>query len=170
MITRRQFILLSAASTGSMLLGGCSAHNLPLKAFEFDYREIQRFPALGLTTSIWKEYDYETKVEGNVPAELAGTLYRNGPGIFQRADLRKRCILDGDGMVQAFKIFNGKINFQNKFVRTEKYVEESAAGKFIYATWSTQAPGGVMTNFLGGRVKSQAGITAVVRNEKTLCL
>jgi all-trans-8'-apo-beta-carotenal 15,15'-oxygenase len=121
---------------------------------------------LGLTTSISQEYDYEAKVEGKIPPELEGTLYRNGPGLFQRAGARKRCILDGDGMVQAFKIFAGRVHFQNKFVRTEKYVEESAAGKFIYATWTTQAPGGVMANFLGGRIKSQAGITAVVRNEK----
>ena len=32
--------------------------------------------------------------------------------------------------------------------------------------WRNQAPGGVMANFLGGRVKSQAGVTAFVRNEK----
>ena len=50
-------------------------------------------------------------------------------------------------------------------MRTEKYVQESAADKFIYATWSTQATGGLMANLLGGKVKSQAGITAVVRNE-----
>ena len=56
------------------------------------------------------------------------------------------------------------MHFQNKFVRTEKYKEESAASKFIYATWSTQAPGGMMANFLGSRIKSQAGITAIVRN------
>jgi all-trans-8'-apo-beta-carotenal 15,15'-oxygenase len=166
MITRRKFIMLSGASAGSILLSGCSAHNLPLKIDEFDDYDFKRFPALGLTTSISQEYNFEAKVEGKIPSELGGTLYRNGPGLFQRAGVRKRCILDGDGMVQAFKIFDGRVNFQNKFVRTEKYLEESAAGKFIYATWSTQAPGGMMANFLGGKVKSQAGVTAVVRNEK----
>lgn len=166
MITRRKFITLSGAYVGSLLLSGCSAHNLPLKIDELNEYDFKRFPALGLTTSISKEYDYDVKVDGKIPSALRGTLYRNGPGLFQRAGVRKRCILDGDGMLQAFKIFDGRVHFQNKFVRTEKYVEESAAGKFIYATWSTQAPGGVMANFLGGRVKSQAGITAVVRNEE----
>jgi len=82
-----------------------------LKIDEFEYHDIQRFPALGLITSIRKEYDYEAKVEGKIPPEIVGTLYRNGPGIFQRAGVRKRCILDGDGMVQAFRIFNGRVNF-----------------------------------------------------------
>jgi len=166
MITRRKFIGLSGAYAGSILLCGCSAHNLPLKVGEFDDYGFKGFPASGLTTSISQEYAYDVKVEGKIPPKLRGTLYRNGPGLFQRAGVRKRCILDGDGMVQAFKIFDGRVHFQNKFVRTKKYVEESAAGKFIYATWSTQAPGGVMANFMGGRLKSQAGITAVVRNEK----
>lgn len=164
MITRREFIILSGASAGSMLLVGCSAHNLPFKVDEFEHHDFQRLPALRLVSSISKECSYEANVEGKIPLELAGTLYRNGPGIFQRAGVRKRCILDGDGMVKAFRISSGRVHFQNKFVRTEKFVEESAAGKFIYATWSTQAPGGVMANFLGGRIKSQAGITAVVRN------
>ena len=166
MITRRKFMTLSGAYAGSILLSGCSAHNLPLKIDKFDEYDFKRFPALGLTTSISKEYDYDVKVEGKIPPELGGTLYRNGPGLFQRAGVRKRCILDGDGMVQAFKIVDGRVHFQNKFVRTEKYEEESAAGKFIYATWSTQAPGGMLANFLGGMLKSQAGITAVVRDEK----
>lgn len=103
---------------------------------------------MGLTTSISQKYDYDAKVKGKIPPEMRGTFCRNGPGLFQRAGVRKRCILDGDGMIQAFKIFDGRVHFQNKFVRTEKYIEESVAGKFIYAAWSAQAPGGVMVNFL----------------------
>jgi all-trans-8'-apo-beta-carotenal 15,15'-oxygenase len=149
-----------------MLMPGCAAHNLPLKRINFNDQDYGRLPVLGLTTSLAEEYDYYAQIEGEIPRELRGTLYRNGPGIFERAGLRKRCILDGDGMIQAFTILDGRIHFQSKFVRTEKYTEESAAGKFIYATWSTQAPGGRMANLLGGRIKSQAGITAFVRNKE----
>jgi all-trans-8'-apo-beta-carotenal 15,15'-oxygenase len=165
MMTRREFILLTGSCAGSVMMSGCAAHNPPFKMNGLNDHDYGRLPVSGLTTSLTEEYDYYAKIEGEIPREMRGILYRNGPGIFERAGLRKRCILDGDGMIQAFKIFDGRVHFQNKFVRTEKYVEESAAGKFIYATWSTQAPGGVMANFLGGKVKSQAGITAVVRNE-----
>jgi all-trans-8'-apo-beta-carotenal 15,15'-oxygenase len=146
------------------MMSGCAAHNLPLKMNDFNDQDYRRLPISGLTTSLTEEYGYYAEIDGKIPRELHGTLYRNGPGLFERDGLRKRCILDGDGMIQAFKIFDGHVHFQNKFVRTEKYMEESAAGKFIYATWTTQAPGGVTANFLGGKIKSQAGITAILRN------
>ena len=159
-MTRREFLLLTGGYAGSMMMSGCAAHNLPIQMNDFNGQGLGRLPVSGLATSLNEEYDYYAKIEGKIPQVLQGTLFRNGPGLFERGGLRKRCILDGDGMIQAFKIFDGHVHFQ-----TEKYKEESAAGKFIYATWSTQAPGGVTANFLGGKIKSQAGITAVVRND-----
>src|SRR6516164_8598404 len=41
-------------------------------------------------------------IEGDVPAALRGTLYRNGPGLFERRGFRKSTLLDGDGMIRAF--------------------------------------------------------------------
>ncbi|MBW1752665.1 MAG: dioxygenase, partial [Deltaproteobacteria bacterium] len=67
MITRRKFIGLSGAYAGSILLSGCSAHNLPLKIGEFDDYGFKGFPASGLTTSISQEYAYDVKVEGKIP-------------------------------------------------------------------------------------------------------
>ncbi len=166
MLTRREFFALTGASVGSVMMSGCSAHNLPLHTGYFQEHDYQQFPALGLATSVTDEYSYETNITGTIPRELNGTLYRNGPGLFERSGYRKRCILDGDGMIQAFRIVEGRVHFQNKFVRTKKYVHESRVGKFVYATWSTQAPGGVLDNFLGGKVESQSGVTAIVRNKK----
>jgi len=38
--------------------------------------------------------------------------------------------------------------------------EEAAAGRFLYPTWSTQAPGGIWNNVWGpARIRSQAGVT-----------
>jgi all-trans-8'-apo-beta-carotenal 15,15'-oxygenase len=37
---------------------------------------------------------------------LQGTLYRNGPGLFDRGGGRKRMLLDGDGMIQAYQFRN----------------------------------------------------------------
>ena len=164
MLTRREFFTLSGGCVSAAMLSGCAASNLPLKSPDFRNQDYKQFPALALATSVTNEYNYEAVVEGRIPSELRGTLYRNGPGLFERAGFRKRCLLDGDGMIQAFRIADGKIYFQNKFVRTEKYVEESRAGRFLYSTWTTQAPGGVLGNLLGGRMASQAAVTVVVRN------
>jgi all-trans-8'-apo-beta-carotenal 15,15'-oxygenase len=166
MFTRREFFTLAGGCVSAAMFSGCAASNLPLKLPDFQDQDYKQFPALALATSVTNEYNYEAIVEGKIPQELQGILYRNGPGLFERAGFRKRCLLDGDGMIQAFRIADGKVYFQNKFVRTAKYVEESQAGRFIYATWTTQAPGGVLGNFLGGRTQSQAGVIAVARNDK----
>jgi all-trans-8'-apo-beta-carotenal 15,15'-oxygenase len=164
MLTRREFLSLTGGCVSAALLSGCAASNLPLKSPDFQNLDYKKFPALVLANSVTNEYNYEAVVEGSIPSKLHGTLYRNGPGIFERAGYRKRCSLDGDGMIRAYRIVDGKVYFQNKFVRTAKYVEESRADRFLYSTWTTQAPGGVLRNILGGRTGSQASVTVVVRD------
>lgn len=164
MITRREFLATSASSLFVLNLPGCSSASPPLQGVEFGAADYRALPMLGLATSLREEHDYEAVVEGRLPEGLRGTLYRNGPGLFDRAGLRKRCLLDGDGMVQAFRIEEGRVRFRNRFVRTHKYLKESAADKFLYATWSTQAPGGWWSNLGGGAFENQAGVSVVVRD------
>lgn len=164
MLTRRDFLHLAGGAAASLALPGCAA-SPPLRKEVFpEFGDPDR-PYLGLATSLREEYDYEARVEGRLPEDLAGTLYRIGPGLFDRGGLRKRSLLDGDGMVHAFRFHAGGVHYRNRFVRTAKFTEEEAAGKFIYPTWSTQAPGGLLANFMGvSRFKSQAGVTVYLRN------
>ncbi|MDH4231131.1 MAG: carotenoid oxygenase family protein [Nitrospirota bacterium] len=169
MLTRRGFLQLSGAAGFSLLLNGCSAKSLPLSAIDPDESRLRDMPFLGLAESLTEEYDYEAVVEGKVPDGLRGVLYRNGPALFDRGGLRKRAIQDGDGMVQAFFFHDKGVRFRNKFVRTEKYVEESAAGRFLYPSWSTQAPGGFWANFWAGdKMKSQAAVNVFLRNGRLI--
>jgi all-trans-8'-apo-beta-carotenal 15,15'-oxygenase len=103
--------------------------------------------------------DYAPRVEGRIPAGLEGSLYRNGPGLFERGGVRKPHLLDGDGLVQRLSFRGGGVRYQNEFVRTRKLAEEAAAGRYLYATWSQRAPGGLFANLGGGEVLSQAGVT-----------
>ncbi len=98
-------------------------------------------PFGGVTTSLPTEHDYIARIEGTIPRGLRGTLYRNGPGLFDRGELRKRCIVDGDGAIHQDRFGDGEVRFRNRFVQTEKYVEEQGAGAFLYDTWTTKAPG-----------------------------
>ena len=101
----------------------------------------------------------ELRIEGKLPQSLSGTLYRNGPGLFERDDYRKASVLDGDGYVQAVSIDGGKATHQARFVRTKKYLDEEKAGKYLGATWTTRAPGGMFSNLGGGGIRDQAGVT-----------
>jgi len=164
LLSRRSFLAVTCSSSLALTLPGCRSPQGPQPFAPFQPRDYSSFPALGLATSIHGEHDYQAEVEGSIPAALRGTLFRNGPGLFERGGLRKRCLLDGDGMVQAFRIGDGRVRYQNRFVRTRKYREESEVGKYLYSTWSTQAPGGFLANLGGGSFENQAGVTVVVRD------
>ena len=159
MLSRRQLLLLTGEAAAALAFSGC-ASSPPLKKEVFeDFGDPAR-PYLGLATSLREEHSYEARLEGRVPAQLRGTLYRNGPGLFDRGGLRKRNLLDGDGMVQSFRFHGAGVHYRNRFVRTKKYLAEQSAGRFIYPSWSTQAPGGFWSNFMGtGQLTGQAGIT-----------
>lgn len=72
------------------------------------------------------EYEYFIEdIEGKVPEELQGTLFRNRPGLFDVQGTPLQHPFDGDGMVCAISFLpNGKVHFRNRFVRTEGYVQE----------------------------------------------
>ena len=91
------------ALTGtSLLVPGC-ATSPPLRFDDQLTSNLSTGPFRLLAESLPREQDYACQVEGQLPKELNGTLYRNGPGLFERNGLRKRTILDGDGMIQQFR-------------------------------------------------------------------
>src|SRR5689334_22132083 len=127
MLSRRQLLLLSGEAATAFALAGC-ASSPPLKKEVFeDFGDPAR-PFLGLATSLREEHSYQARVEGGIPTQLRGTLYRNGPGLFDRGGLRKRNLLDGDGMVQSFRFHDSGVHYRNRFVCTQKYLDEQAVG------------------------------------------
>ncbi len=79
-------------------------------------------------------------VTGKLPRELAGTLYRNGPGRFERAGFRYHHWFDGDGLVQAWRVADGAVTHEARFVATDKLVRENAAGRFVVPGAGTTIP------------------------------
>ena len=79
-------------------------------------------------------------LQGRLPPGLKGTLYRNGPAGLERAGVRYQHWFDGDGMVQAFRIDDGGITHQGRKVHTKKYLEERAAGRFLYGGAGSYVP------------------------------
>ena len=72
-------------------------------------------------------------VAGQLPADLAGTLYRIGPNP-QYAPRGRYNPLQGDGMVHAFSMGGGRVAYRNRWVRTRRWTLERAAGRALFAT------------------------------------
>jgi carotenoid cleavage dioxygenase-like enzyme len=102
------------------------------------------------------------RITGELPRELNGTLYRNGPN--PQFDAPGAHWFVGDGMLHAFHLENGRASYRNRWIRTPKWLAEHDAGRALFggfgqklkdAPASTRADGGVAnTNviFHGGRL------------------
>jgi all-trans-8'-apo-beta-carotenal 15,15'-oxygenase len=94
MIMRREFLSLTGACISAAMFSSCATSDPLLRPTDFNNQHRKKFPAsTTLAMSIRKEYYYETTVECKIPKELRDTLYRNGPGIFERKNLlNSRCV------------------------------------------------------------------------------
>jgi len=80
------------------------------------------------------ECDYaDVPVEGDVPRALCGTFYRIGPNP-QYAPRGEYNPLQGDGMIHAFRITDGRVSYRNRWVRTQQWTRERTAGRALFAT------------------------------------
>jgi all-trans-8'-apo-beta-carotenal 15,15'-oxygenase len=83
------------------------------------------------------EPDYRiTQIEGEIPRELNGTLYRNCPNqkIEPKAGVNALHLFDGDGFVNAIRFEDGKAHFRGRYARTESFLREQEEGDFCLGT------------------------------------
>jgi len=112
-----------------------------------------------------------TAARGAIPAELAGTLYRNGPGRLERGGQWVHHPFDGDGMITALRFSGGQAELRNRFVRTEGWQAEEVADKFLYrGVFGTQKPGGALANAFDLRLKNIANTHVVRLGDQLLAL
>ena len=119
-----------------------------------------------------QESDYWIEdIEGEIPPELNGTLFRNGPGL---TDVNGEPIahpFDGDGMIVKIAFKNGRARFSNRFVRTEGFLKEQAAGKILYrGVFGTQKQGGWLANIFDIKLKNIANTNVIYWGDKLLAL
>jgi all-trans-8'-apo-beta-carotenal 15,15'-oxygenase len=119
-----------------------------------------------------EEYEYWIdEIEGEIPQELEGTLFRNGPGLLEVGGIPVRHPFDGDGMISAISFKDGRAHYHNRFVATEGYLKEQEAGKFVYrGVFGTQKPGGWINNAFDVRLKNIANTNVIYWGNKLLAL
>ena len=73
-------------------------------------------------------------VEGELPSDLNGVFYRTGAEPLYDPPEGYHWF-DGDGMVYGFFFEDGRVSMRNKWVRTEKFEAELAAGKRLFGVF-----------------------------------
>lgn len=81
-----------------------------------------------------------TDIEGTLPAELRGTLLRNGPGAKTVGGRDLQHYFDGDALVTALR-FDGtsRVAARCRFVATPERAREQFAGRMLYHDFGTAA-------------------------------
>lgn len=132
---RRDFLRSMAAGGAVLALPGWARADDTSVAYRANLPGKPRLAALAGSASA--QLQGVARVEGKWPLELSGAFYRNGPARFELGGERYHHWFDGDGMIQAWHIDAGRVRHEASFVRTQKYVEESAAGQFLYPAFDT---------------------------------
>ncbi|MEO1593559.1 MAG: carotenoid oxygenase family protein [Cyanobacteria bacterium J06632_22] len=110
-------------------------------------------------------------IDGEIPADLTGTYFRNGPGLLDIHGYPVKHPFDGDGMISAIAFKDGQAHYRNRFIRTEGYVAEQQAKKPLYrGVFGTQKPGGPLANALDLKLKNIANTNILYWGGKLLAL
>lgn len=95
-------------------------------------------PWLGALRDLPREHGFEPLVvEGKLPADLVGTLYRNGPGRFSAGGEPYGHWFDGDGAMSAVRFESGRAFGAVRFVQTSAFLREQRAGKRLFGGYDT---------------------------------
>jgi len=106
-------------------------------------------------------------IEGEIPHDLAGVFYRNGPEPLHPTRGDEYHWFDGDGMVYGFFIENGRVSMRNRWVRTEKFELEKAAGERLFGVFGNPLTGDPS---VAGKRYNTANTNIIVHGGKLLAL
>lgn len=131
MFDRREFLATSAWAGGVWMLGNlgeCQAEPISPTSQKWPPNYFLQGNFAPVTEEVTET---ELKVVGKVPAELNGLFVRNGPNP-QFPPLRNYHWFEGDGMLHAVLLRDGKASYRNRWIRTDGWNEERKAGRAVY--------------------------------------
>src|SRR5512134_2259498 len=133
---------------------------------------MKTFPALpylsGNFAPLLAECDAnDVVIEGEMPRDLNGTLFRTGPNPMFPPFGDKHHWFLGEGMVHAVSVEDGRVRYRNRWVRTAQFEEQRRAGRRLYST----AFGGEASDpSVGGKQRNVANTNIVPHGGKLYAL
>lgn len=108
-------------------------------------------------------------LEGQLPRELRGSLYRNGPARLERGGQRMGHWFDGDGAVLAVHFAEAGAIATYRYVQTSGYLAEQQANKLLFGNYGMTPPGPWWTGF-GRGPKNVANTSVLALPDRLLAL
>jgi len=132
-------------------------------------RESDRNPFLQGNFAPWRMEGVaeDLEVTGAIPRDLNGTYYRTGPNPAFEPSGRYHWF-DGDGMIHAVHLENGKARYRNRWIRTKAFEAESAAGKGLWTGVMENPAGNPFGNTHGLVLKDNANTDVIFHRGRIL--
>jgi carotenoid cleavage dioxygenase-like enzyme len=109
----------------------------------------------------------DLEIEGEIPRELDGVFYRVAPDHQYPPRFLDDVPFNADGTVSRFLFENGRVHLRHRYVRTERFKLERAAGRALYGKYRnpfTDDPS------VAGKSRNLANTTPMVWDGKLLAL
>ncbi|KAL2820188.1 carotenoid oxygenase [Aspergillus cavernicola] len=130
----------------------------------------QLFPGLPQFSGFMKPCRVEgdvqkLEVQGVIPNNIDGTFYRVMPDPQLPPLAQDDPWFNGDGNISAFRIRNGSVSFQQRYVQTEKFSREREAGRALFGKYRNK-----FTDAMKFKIRSTANTNIVFFNGQLLAL
>ena len=77
----------------------------------------------------------DLEVDGEIPSSLNGTFHRVHPDAQFPPKFENDQFFNGDGMISLFRFHDGKVDFRQRYARTDKWKVEREAGKSLFGAY-----------------------------------
>ncbi|GFT71054.1 beta,beta-carotene 9',10'-oxygenase [Nephila pilipes] len=94
------------------------------------------FPYLR-SCKIETEKAVDGQVQGEIPKWLKGSLIRIGSGLLEVGPDRYNHVFDGLAMMHKFAFQDGKVTYQNRFLRSDSYTSNMKANRIVTSEFAT---------------------------------
>ncbi|KAJ5691843.1 hypothetical protein N7462_001266 [Penicillium macrosclerotiorum] len=108
----------------------------------------------------------QLEVHGEIPVDIDGTFYRVMPDPHLPPFIEDDPWFNGDGNISAFRIHDGQVSFQQRYVRTEKFVREEEVKRALIAGKYRNK----FTDAVSFKIRSTANTNVVYFNGQLLAL
>ncbi|HEY4211056.1 MAG TPA: carotenoid oxygenase family protein [Steroidobacteraceae bacterium] len=106
-------------------------------------------------------------VQGEIPRDLNGSLYRAGPDRQYPSMAKQDVFIDGEGMAHRFHFQNGHVDYRSRWVRNERFLLQEQARRSLFGRYRNR-----YTNdpSVAGKNMGTANTNAVWHGRKLLIL
>jgi carotenoid cleavage dioxygenase-like enzyme len=112
----------------------------------------------------------DLEIEGEFPQQIDGAFYRVGADHQFPPRFANDVPFNGDGMVSMFRIHDGRVHLKSRFVRTDRFKAERAAGRALFGRYRnkwTDDPSvqGISRNLANTNVLIHNGVLLALRED-----